>query len=134
MTWRLLIPILLLLSGLAAVICGTARGEEAAVKWERWTVTAYCPCRKCTDGDGITASGKRVKSGMIALNWMAFGTQIEIRKLGVFIVEDRGSRRHFGTRKQKRKRLDIYMPSHKAARQFGRQRLWVKVMQKEARP
>ncbi len=77
--------------------------------------------------DGITASGKKVKVGMVANNWLDFGTKVFIKGLGEFTVEDRGSRKYFGTKEEKRKAIDVYFDSHKEAKEFGVKFLKVEV-------
>ncbi len=85
-----------------------------------WKISAYCSCKKCCGkSDGITASGDKVKYGMIALNWLPFGTNVYIKDLGIFVVKDRGSSRIFGSKTNHKKQLDIYMDSHKKAIDFG---------------
>jgi len=95
-----------------------------------WKVTSYCSCELCCDkyADGVTASGKKVKYGMVANNWLAFGTNVSIRGLGVFTVEDRGSKKYFGTKLEKRKAIDVYVPSHKEAKEIGVKYLNVEVI------
>jgi len=101
----------------------------------RWLVTAYCACKKCCGpkAKGITASGKRVKPGYIALNWLPFGTKVLINGKP-YVVEDRGAESLFGTyyhRKQIKSRIkhiDIYMPSHSDALRFGKQYLPVEIL------
>ena len=95
-----------------------------------WKVTSYCSCSICTGkySDGVTASGKKVKYGMVANNWLPFGTKVSIRGLGVFKIEDRGSEKYFGTKQERRKAIDIYLPSHKEAKEFGVKYLNVEVL------
>ena len=84
-------------------------------KLRRFTVTAYCHCRVCTHrGDGITASGIRVREGITiaAPRSIPFGTRIHIPGAGWRTVQDRLSRRYDH-------RLDIYFTSHRAALQWG---------------
>ncbi len=77
--------------------------------------------------DGITASGKKVKVGMVANNWLPFGTKVFIKGLGEFTVEDRGNKKYFGTKEEKRQCIDVYMDSHKEAKEFGVKFLKVEV-------
>lgn len=88
---------------------------------EQWKITAYCACTKCCgpSAKGITASGKEVRSGMVACNWLPFGTKVAITGMGAYLVEDRGARSLFGSKKNHIKHLDIYMPDHKEALKFG---------------
>ena len=94
-----------------------------------WKITAYCSCEKCCGifADGITASGKRVFKGIVANNWLEFGTKVEIEGLGIYIVEDRGSKKYFGTKQERRKAIDIYFDTHEEAKRFGVKYLRVKI-------
>ncbi len=95
-------------------------------------VTAYCPCRICCGprARGITASGKRVSYAggrFVAADTrvLPFGTLISIPGYhGGMAVEviDRGGA-------IKGNKLDVYFPSHKAAKKWGRQKLWVTVVE-----
>lgn len=86
-----------------------------------YTVTAYCPCRKCCGkwSDGITASGATAKAGrtIAAPRNFAFGTKLVINGV-TYTVEDRGG-------SIKGRRLDIYFSNHSEAKKFGKQRLEV---------
>ena len=95
-----------------------------------WRITAYCACKKCCGkyADGITASGKKVKVGFVANNWLPFGTKVKIEGLGIYIVEDRGSKKYFGTKEEKRKALDIYFEEHEEAKRFGVKYLKVEIL------
>ena len=56
-------------------------------------VTHYCACSICCgeNAAGITASGKNVATGMVAMSsYYPFGTQIEIDGV-MYTVEDRGA-------------------------------------------
>lgn len=88
------------------------------------TIVAYCACLQCCGKtDGITASGARVTSGVTAaMNGVPFGTQLKIDGVGTRIVQDRMARRFGPTH------IDLYFPSHKQAREFGRRRLRVTVI------
>ena len=87
---------------------------------DSWKVTAYCSCQKCCGkSDGITASGERAKYSFVACNWLDFGTKLEIKDLGYFVVKDRGAKSLFGSKKNKIKHLDVWLPSHQEAKNFG---------------
>jgi 3D (Asp-Asp-Asp) domain-containing protein len=106
---------LLLLTALALALTTPAHGP----KLRRFTVTAYCHCRVCTHrGDGITASGVRVREGttIAAPRSIPFGTRIHMPGAGWRTVQDRLSRRYDH-------RLDLYFTSHKRALQWGIQHL-----------
>ena len=103
--------------------------HSIVVKTSIYKISAYCSCFRCTYpyNDGITASGKKVKVGMVANNWLDFGTKVFIEGLGEFTVEDRGSKKYFGTKEEKRQCIDVYMDSHKEAKEFGVKFLKVEV-------
>jgi len=98
---------------------------------ELWKVTAYCSCKKCCGkSDGITASGYKAKLGYVACNWLPFKTELEIKKLGCFIVMDRGAKSLFGDKNNPIKHLDIWFPTHKDALNFGVRYMEVKIIKK----
>lgn len=89
--------------------------RETSVTTTVW-VTAYSSTPDQTDSTPfITASGTRVKDGVIAANFLPFGTIIKIPALfgdKIFTVEDRMHPR-------KKKVVDVWMPSTKKALSFG---------------
>ncbi|MGB8993233.1 MAG: hypothetical protein WCD80_14355 [Desulfobaccales bacterium] len=105
-----------------AIICLLAVGVLAwpqptlCVTMSIVTVTAY---HHCPGSKGITASGRRVKAGMIALSRdlernlnLHYGDRVLLHGMGVFEFQDRmASRWH--------KKVDIYMDSQRKARRFG---------------
>lgn len=81
-------------------------------------VTHYCACTLCCgeNAAGITASGKRVSQGMVAMSsHYPFGTQIKINGV-LYIVEDRGG----SGIENDIHRVDIYVPDHNEALRLGR--------------
>lgn len=89
-------------------------------------ITAYTSTLEETDDDPfVSASGKRVHDGMIAANWLPFGTIVKIPALygdKEFVVEDRmNSRYGYG-------RLDVWLgASRSEARKFGVKRVDVEI-------
>lgn len=79
-------------------------------------VTAYTSAPdETSDHPLITASGGMVHDGIVAANFLPFGTQIEIPSLfggKVFTVEDRTNQKFSG-------RVDIWMPTVNQAIDFG---------------
>ncbi len=79
-------------------------------------VTAYTSDPdETSDHPLITASGGMVSDGIVAANFLPFGTQIEIPALfgtKIFTVEDRTSAKFGG-------RVDIWMPTLDKATNFG---------------
>ena len=78
----------------------------------RVTVTAY-------SHSGKTASGRRVRPGIVALSrdveqalGVTFGERVVLEGLGTFVFDDRVSARL-------RRRVDIFVASPHAAREFG---------------
>lgn len=78
--------------------------------------TAYSSTADQTDDTPfIAANGTYVHDGMVAANFLAFGTKIKIPdKFGdkIFVVEDRMHRRF-------QNRIDIWFPDRKSALKFG---------------
>jgi len=92
-------------------------------------VSAYCPCEACCGhlSPGITASGNRVegpvKHWVAAPPEYAFGTVMRVPGYAggrPVCVLDRGG-------DIKGDKLDVYFPTHQAARKFGRQKLTVEI-------
>ena len=88
------------------------------------TVTAY---HHCPGSKGITASGRRVKVGMIALSRdlernlnMDFGDRVLLHGMGIFEFQDRMAARW-------NKKADIYLDNQGKARNFGVKRYVVLV-------
>lgn len=86
-------------------------------------ITAYCPCSKCTDGDGITSSGTKATQGRtIAVDpqYIHYGTEIIIDGHS-YIAEDCGGA-------IKGNKIDLFFDSHEEALKFGVQKKVVRVM------
>lgn len=83
------------------------------------TVTAYSSTEWETQGDPfITASGKRVEDGIVANNFLPFGTEIKLPEIfgdKIFIVQDR---MHF---RKSDYHFDVWFSSYKQALNFGAQ-------------
>jgi 3D (Asp-Asp-Asp) domain-containing protein len=88
-------------------------------------VTAYTSDPdETSDHPLITASGGMVSDGVVAANFLPFGTQIEIPSLfgnKIFTVEDRTSTKFAG-------RVDIWMASFNKAVNFGIQRAQIVIL------
>lgn len=80
-------------------------------------ITAYSSTSSQTDSTPfITASGKRVRDGIVAANFLKLGTKIKIPELfgdKIFVVEDRMASRYFH-------RVDIWFPDRASALKFGK--------------
>ncbi|TAL20346.1 hypothetical protein EPN90_01195 [Patescibacteria group bacterium] len=105
--------------------------REEAVKNYRVPVTAYSSTPDQTDDTPfITANGSRVRDGIIAANFLPFGTRVRFPELfgdKVFTVEDRMNARYFY-------RADIWMESRAAAWEFGiKRKVLVEVLLTEER-
>lgn len=92
----------------------TPTSTSGKSKWV--TVTAYSSTvDQCDSNPFVTASGSRVRDGIIATNLLAFGTKVKFPSLygdKVFIVEDRMSKRFSN-------RADIWFETREQAKQFG---------------
>lgn len=88
-------------------------------------VTAYSSTvDQCDDTPFITANGTHVRDGIVAANWLKFGTRVRIPEMygdKVFIVTDRMNTRFSD-------RLDIWMAERPDAVKFGMRRLTIEVL------
>jgi len=100
---------------------------------ETWVATGYCPCQKCTNKApsdplyGITASGKKAQIGMVACNWLPFGTVMRIDGVK-YTVQDRGAKSIFGSKDNHKKRVDIYFENHIQALMYGKRKVIVEII------
>jgi 3D (Asp-Asp-Asp) domain-containing protein len=89
-------------------------------------MTAYSSTRAQTDNDPFTtASGEKVRDGIVAMNQVPFGTKIRIPdKFGdkIFVVKDRMSARYG------KSRGDIWMKTYQQAKQWGVKRVKVEIL------
>ena len=87
---------------------------------ESWLISAYCSCKKCCGrwSDGYFASGNVCYIGGVANNFLPFGSKVIIQGK-TYTVEDRGSKKYFGTKRQRVKHIDIYFDDHQEAKEFG---------------
>lgn len=97
---------------------------QTLIEKEVW-VTAYSSTVEETDDTPFTtASNTEVREGIIAANFLSFGTQVKIPELfgdQIFVVEDRMHRR-------KTDFVDIWMPTKEEAREFGIARAKIMVL------
>lgn len=88
-------------------------------------VTAYSSSVDETDETPfITASGEKVRDGIVAANFLPFGTRVRIPEMfgdKIFVVKDRMAAKHNG-------KVDIWFETKGLAKQFGRQKLMVEVL------
>ena len=99
-------------------------------RMEVW-VTAYSSTPDQTDDSPfITAANTPVRHGVIAANFLPFGTEIKMPALfgdEIFIVEDRMHRRKSGF-------IDVWMPTRKAALKFGIKRTEIVIIEHNENP
>jgi len=104
----------LLIQQVLPVETGTETNSDLVIN--SLTITAYSSEPEQTDNDPfITASGKSVRSGIIAANFLPFGTKIKIPEVfgdKVFTVEDRMARKHSD-------KVDVWFSSEREALRFG---------------
>lgn len=110
----------------AAILSAPApKAEEPSIYIGKFTVTAYCPCRKCCGSwaDGLTASGVPAGPGIVATDPDAIplGSTVIIDGTEYLAADTGGS--------IKGSRIDICMASHQDALAFGVQekKVWVSV-------
>jgi 3D (Asp-Asp-Asp) domain-containing protein len=109
-------PILQSNADLSEVVQVNASPLPEHAKYQVW-VTAYSSTVDQTDSTPlITASNTKVRDGVLAANFLPFGTRVQIPDLygdKVFVVEDRMHRRF-------RDHVDIWMPVTSDAMKFGK--------------
>ena len=98
---------------------GTLGHSPPLFQFERFEATAYCD-------NGITFSGVRVRRGIVAADpdILPIGSVIEVqagRYSGIYTVMDTGGA-------VKGSIIDIYMPDHEEAIQFGRRPVQIRVL------
>ncbi len=92
----------------------------------RAVLTAYSSTPDQTDSTPfITASGTRTRDGIVASNFLAFGTKVQIPEIfgdRIFTVEDRMAKKHSD-------KIDVWFPERHLAKKFGVQEAEVVVLQ-----
>lgn len=88
-------------------------------------VTAYSSSVNETDDTPfITASGEYVRDGIVAANFLPFGTRIKIPEVfgnKIFVVKDRMAAKHAD-------KVDIWFESKSLAKTFGKKKLLIEVL------
>ncbi len=89
-------------------------------------VTAYSSTLDQTDSSPfITAKGTHVRDGIVAANFLKFGTKVRLPEIygdKTFVVEDRMALKNSH-------KVDIWMESRELALQFGVKRLTVEILE-----
>lgn len=88
--------------------------------------TAYSSTPDQTDDTPfITARGTYVRDGIVAANFLPFGTKIKIPEIygdKVFVVEDRMNRRYWH-------KIDIWFPDRESALEFGIKTVRIQILE-----
>lgn len=93
--------------------------------------TAYTPRPEETDSTPwLTAAGTKTREGIIAANWLPFGTKVKIDGK-VYTVEDRMNKRYTAAFPQ---HIDIVFLSYEKAKKFGRQKIEIEILTEETNP
>jgi len=112
----------------ATFLAGTLEARSrspraAAIRYRTYTATAYCR-------DGRTSSGARTRTGIVAADprVLPLGSVVRvvtssIRRPSLYTVTDTGGG-------LKGRKIDIFMPSCRAANRFGKQRVRVAVVRR----
>lgn len=99
--------------------------ERESIKTVFVIVTAYSSTPWETDDTPhITASGTYVRDGIVAANFLPFGTKIRIPQIfgdKVFVVEDRLS-------PEKKYHIDVWFPSYEEALHFGAHLTYIEIL------
>jgi len=96
---------------------------EKEVEWYYFIASGYSANDPVQGTNNITATGKEIKEGMVAVDSkvILLGTKIEIKDMGIFIAEDTGG-------KIEGNRIDIYFDTKKEAKEFSRKGIWVRII------
>jgi 3D (Asp-Asp-Asp) domain-containing protein len=93
--------------------------------------TAYTPRPEETDSTPwLTAAGTKTREGVIAANWLPFGTKVKIDDK-IYTVEDRMNSRYTAAFPA---RIDIVFLSLDKARKFGKQKIEIEILHEETNP
>src|SRR4030043_1918908 len=105
------------------VIATEIKEVEKKVHWYYFVTSGYSADDPVQGTDNVTATGKEVRAGIIAVDpdVIPLGTRIEIKNMGFFTAEDTGG-------KIKGNRIDIYFDSKKEAQDFGRKGVWIRII------
>lgn len=99
--------------------------SNTAVKTYVVSASAYSSSVDETDDTPfITAKGTYVRDGIVAANFLPFGTAIKIPALygdKIFVVEDRMNKRY-------NLNVDLWFPSKALAKQFGRKTITIEIV------
>lgn len=100
--------------------------KPAPIAVKKVYITAYSSTPEETDDTPfITASGKKVRDGIVASNFLKMGTKIRIPSIfgnKVFVVEDRMHPKMTNV-------VDIWMPSKDEAIRFGRNYAEIEILE-----
>ena len=98
---------------------------KTAVKTYVVSASAYSSSIDETDDTPfITAKGTYVRDGIVAANFLPFGTAIKIPAIygdKIFVVEDRMNKRY-------NLNVDLWFPSKALAKQFGRKTITIEIV------
>lgn len=96
---------------------------EEETEWFYFVATGYSANDPEQGTNNITATGKQIKKGMIAVDpgIIPLGAKIEIKDMGVFTAEDTGG-------KIRGNRIDIYFETKSQAERFGRRIIWIRLL------
>lgn len=117
--------------GLATVgghaLIQSAYPDTPVVARTQWVLTtAYSSTPDQTDSTPfITAQGTYVRDGIVAANFLSFGTRVRFPQIygdKIFIVEDRMAKRNSH-------KIDIWMSSRQQALEFGARTVKVEILQ-----
>lgn len=102
-----------------------AKNEFSSSRSVEVVITGYSSTEDQTDDTPfITASGKTVRSGIVAANWLPLGSKVRIPELfgnRVFVVEDRMHPKNDG-------KMDIWFQTREEAIKFGLRKARVEVL------
>jgi 3D (Asp-Asp-Asp) domain-containing protein len=107
-------------------VAGGSKNLDIKVKELLVSVSAYSSTPDQTDDSPfVTACGTYVRDGIIAANFLPFGTKIKIPEIfgdKIFTVEDRMNSRYWH-------KIDIWFPNRQGALEFGTQTAKIQIIE-----
>jgi 3D (Asp-Asp-Asp) domain-containing protein len=113
------------------LVPAVATPKEKAARYVTVVATGYCPCNRCTDGDGVTATGRSAWEPGVAVDPAVISTKDTYLDIpgynrgpngnGSWIKADDTGSAIVGHR------IDLRFNTHDEAKKYGRKRIKVRV-------
>jgi len=103
--------------------------DKPQYRWLTVEATHYCPCSKCTDGDGKTATNRSAYKDGIAVDKtvIALGSHIDLPAGYSLGPNANGSWVKVDDTGVEGNRIDIRVQSHDEAKRLGRKKMRIRI-------